>query len=67
MVMGHTVEEFSYPIKNFAALCKLYCKKIFYSCGMMYVPGVTTDEQKQALIDKANQHAENLVECIKSL
>ncbi len=66
-VMGHTVEEFSYQIKNFAALCKLDFKKLFYIGGMMCVPGVTTDEQKQALIDKAKKHADNIVECIKSL
>ena len=56
-VMGHTVEEFSYPMKNFAALCKLDCKKIFSIGGMMYVPGITTDEQKQALVAKAKKQA----------
>ena len=66
-VMGHTVEEFSYPIKNFAALCKLNVKKLFSIGGMMCVPGVTTDEQKAALIDKAKQHAAAIVDCIKSL
>lgn len=66
-VMGHTVEEFSYAVKNFAALCKLDCKQLFSIGGMMCVPGVTTDEQKQALIAKAKQHAADIVECIKSL
>ena len=65
--MGHTVEEFSYPLKNFAALCKLDFKKIFSSCGMMCVPGVTTDAQKAALIDKAKRHAAEIADCIKSL
>ena len=66
-VMGHTVEEFSYPLKNFAALCKLDCKKIFYSCGMMCIPGVTTEAQKAALIDKAKKHAADVVECLRAL
>jgi len=66
-VMGHTVEEFSYQIKNFAAMCKLDFKKLFYIGGMMCIPGVTTDEQKAALIDKAEKQADNIVECIKSL
>ena len=66
-VMGHTVEEFSYQIKNFAALCKLDFKKLFYSCGMMYVPGITTEAQKQALIAKAKKHAADLVDCIKNI
>lgn len=66
-VMGHTVEEFSYQIKNFAALCKLDFKKLFSLGGMMCVPGVTTDAQKAALIDKAKKQAADIVDCIKSL
>lgn len=65
-VMGHTVEEFSYQIKNFAAMCKLDCKKIFSVGGMMFVPGVTTDEQKAALIAKAKKFADEIADCIKS-
>ncbi|MCR5833959.1 MAG: NAD(P)H-dependent oxidoreductase [Selenomonadaceae bacterium] len=66
-VMGHTVEEFSYPIVNYATLCKMDCKKIFHICGMMCIPGITTDEQKQKLIDKAKKQAEEIVDCINSL
>ncbi len=66
-VMGHTVEEFSYQIKNFAAMCKLDFKKLFFIGGMMCVPGVTTEAQKQALIDKAKKQADDIVACVKSL
>ena len=66
-VMGHTVEEFSCPIKAFAALCKLDFKKLFTVGGMMYVPGVTTDAQKVALVDKAKQYADGIAECLKAL
>lgn len=66
-VMAHTVEEFSYPIKAFAALCKLDFKKLFTIGGMMYVPGITTDAQKAALVDKAKQQAAAIVECLKAL
>ena len=48
---NHTVEEFSYPVKYYAALCNLDCKKIFSLGGAMYIPGVTTEEQKNALIE----------------
>jgi len=65
--VGHTVEELAFPVVKFAEMAKMDCKKIFYSCGMMCVPGVTTNEQKQALIDKAKNHADNIVECIKNL
>lgn len=66
-MIGHTVEEFSYSIANFAGNCKMDCKKIFTLGGMMYVPGLTTDAQKQALIDKAIKQADDIIECIKSL
>ena len=65
--VGHTVEELMFPLAKFAEMAKMDCKKIFSVNGMMYVPGVTTDEQKAALIDKAKQHAAAIVDCIKSL
>jgi uncharacterized pyridoxal phosphate-containing UPF0001 family protein len=43
------------------------CKKIFCICGMMCIPGLTTDEQKAALIDKAKKQAADIIECIKTL
>jgi len=66
-VMGHTVEEFSFPLKAFAALCKLDFKQLFTVGGMMCIPGVTTDAQKAALVDKAKQQAAAIVECLKAL
>ena len=65
--VGHTIEELAFPVTKFAEMAKLDCKKIFYSCGMMCVPGVTTDEQKAALVDKAKRHADDLIDCIESL
>ncbi len=66
-VMGHTVEEFTCPIEKFAGMCKLDLMKIFYTCGILYVPGVTTDEQKAALVDKAKKHADDLIAFVESL
>ena len=34
---------------------------------MMCVPGVTTDAQKAALVDKAKQYADGIAECLKAL
>lgn len=65
--VGHTVEELMFPLVKFAEMTKLDCKKIFCSNGMMCVPGVTTDEQKAALVDKAKRHADELIACIESL
>ena len=66
-VMKHTVEEFSYSVAGFAALCKLDYKKLFSLGGAMYVPGITTDEQKNALIEKCKKQAERIVEYLKTL
>lgn len=64
--VGCTVEDLTFPIAKFAGMCKMDCKKILYSCGMMCIPGVTTDEQKKNLVEKAKKHANDLIECIKS-
>lgn len=66
-LMKHTIEEFSYWIENFVAGTQMDCKKIFSIGGMMYVPGITTDAQKAALIEKAQKQAADIVDCVKSL
>ena len=65
--VGHTVEELMFPLVKFSQMAKMDCKKIFCSNGMMCVPGVTTEEQKAALVDKAKKQAADIVECLKSL
>ena len=65
--VGRTVEELTFPVAKFAANCKMDCKKIFSISGMMCIPGITTDEQKAAFVDKAKKHAVDIVECLKAL
>jgi len=65
--MKHTVEEFSYSLAGFAALCNLDCKKLFSIGGVMYVPGITSDEQKNKLIEKCKKQAAEIVEYLKAL
>ena len=65
--VGRTVEELTFPVAKFAEMAKMDCKKIFSIGGMMYVPGITNDEQKAALVDKAKKQAADIVACIKSL
>lgn len=65
--MQHTIEEFSLPMKHFAALCKLDLKKIFSVCGMMYVPGLMSDEQKNSLLEKAKKQGDALVEYLSRI
>ncbi len=42
-------------------------KKLFYTCAMMYVPGITTDAQKAELIEKAKKQAADIIDCVKGL
>ena len=66
-VMKHPVEDFYFDLQQYAALCGLDCKKIFYICGAMYVPGVTTDEQKNILVENLKKHSAEIVDCLKRL
>ena len=66
-VMKHTVKEFTYNVIQYSALCGLDFKKLFSIGGAMCIPGITTEEQKQALIDKCKKQADNIIECVSSL
>ncbi len=66
-MMKHKVEDFYFNLQQYAALCNLDCKKLFYICGAMCVPGVTTEEQKAALIERLKKHSAEIIECLKSL
>ena len=65
--MKHTVDEFYFGLRQYAALCGMDFKKLFSIGGMMYVPGITTDAQKAALIEKAKKQAADIIDCVKSL
>lgn len=66
-MMKHTVAEFYSSLEGFALTCKLDYKKLFSMGGAMCIPGVTTDEQKNALIEKCKKQAAEIIDCIKSL
>ena len=38
-----------------------------YSAGMLYIPGVSTDEDLAAVKAKAKEHAERLAHLLKTL
>lgn len=65
--MKHNLADFYFNIAQYAALCGMDCKKFFAICGAMCIPGVTTDEQKAALIEKLKKHAGEIVEYFKAL
>ena len=64
---NHKVEDFIYNLKQFAALCKMDFKKFFYMCGSMYVPGVSSDEDKNNLLEKSKTQAKNIIDFVKGL
>ncbi|MCR5536166.1 MAG: NAD(P)H-dependent oxidoreductase [Succinivibrio sp.] len=63
----HTIEEFLAPYEAASVLCGLNYLPPVCSGGMMYVPGVSSDEDLKALRQKAQEHAKRLCALIKSL
>ncbi len=64
---SHTIEEFLIPYEEAANLCKMEYLRPIYSGGMMFIPGVSSEESKELIIEKAKEHAKRLHEVIKSL
>ncbi|MDO4937445.1 MAG: NAD(P)H-dependent oxidoreductase [Sutterellaceae bacterium] len=63
--MHFTLEEFLPPFVQTANLCGLLYQTPVVSYGMMYIPGVNTDEQKQLVLQKADEHAHRLFEAVR--
>jgi len=42
-------------------------EKLFVIYGVAYIPGVSSEEKKQAIFDKAKKHADEMAEFIKTL
>ncbi|MBO4400479.1 MAG: NAD(P)H-dependent oxidoreductase [Selenomonadaceae bacterium] len=62
----HEPPEFGYFLEQFAALCNMTCAPMIYTCGMMYVPGVSPDSAKAEVIAKAKAQAQRVVEAVKN-
>lgn len=60
----HEPPEFAYFLERFAILCSMTCAAPIYTCGMMYVPGVSTPEVKEDVLAKAKAQAQRIVEAI---
>ena len=60
----HEPPEFGYFLEQFAQLCNMTCAPMIYSCGMMYVPGVSPDSAKAEVVAKAKAQAQRVVEAI---
>lgn len=64
---NHTLDELLLPLHQCAALCGLNYLETFHLGGIFYIPGVTTEEQKNGLIAAARKHAALIADRIKSL
>lgn len=60
----HEPPEFAYFLEQFAALCNLEFAPIIYTCGMMYVEGVSKPEVKAEVVAKAKSQAKKIAEAI---
>jgi NAD(P)H dehydrogenase (quinone) len=63
----HEIGEFNYFLEQYAELCKMEFTKLFCSFGMAYVPGVSPEEKKTAILESAKKHADEMAEFIKTL
>ena len=61
----HTIEEYSYAYQQTAALCGLEFAGIIHSGGMLYIPGMNTEEDKANVLAKAKQHAQRVINAVK--
>jgi len=65
--MNYTVEEFLPPLRQTATLCGLDLLPPVHSHGMMFIPGVSTDEQHALVEVSAHNHAARLLDCLRKL
>ncbi len=64
---SHSIEEFLIPYEEAVNLCKMEYLRPIYSGGMMYIPGLSTDEAKTLIIEKAKDQASRIHEVIKAI
>lgn len=61
--MNHDISAFMLPWQQTCALCQLRFYEV-HSCGMMFIPGVSTDADKLAVENKARAHAQRLIKLL---
>lgn len=63
----HPIEEFLYSFEQMASLCQMKYEKPIYSFGMAYIPGVSSEEDRNQVTDLSISHAERLMDALRSL
>ena len=64
--MNHPLSAFLTPFCQTAALCKLKFYEV-HSCGMMYVPGISSDADRIEVENKAQDHAARLIKLLEEI
>ncbi len=59
--LGHTVEEFFANFQVMAAMTGMTLAAPILSYGCMFIPGVSSEADKEALLAKAKEHAKKLI------
>lgn len=62
--MGWSVEDFMPPLLQTGHLCGFKTVKTIYSTGMMFIPHISSEEDRQDVIKKASIHAQQLAQAI---
>ncbi len=60
--LGHSISDFFMNFGAMAAMTGMEMGKLVLSYGCVYIPGVSTEADKEAMIAKAKEHAKRLVE-----
>ncbi len=58
--MNHELSEFLLPLIQSVSACRMKLFDCVYSTAMMYVPGVSSEQDKKELEDTASDHAKRL-------
>lgn len=61
-LFNHSMETFLFPAQQLAALCGMIYERPLCEFGMMYIPGLTTDEDKERIMKACRVHAEKLAQ-----
>lgn len=63
-VLGHTLEEFFYNFQSMAGLTGMALSEPIISYGCKYVPGVSSEADKENVIAIAKAHGEKLIQVL---
>ncbi|UOO81070.1 NAD(P)H-dependent oxidoreductase [Uruburuella testudinis] len=65
--MNYPVEDFLPPLRQSAVMCSMDWQPPVYSTDIMYVPGVSSEADREAVEHKARAHAGRLAAQIRTL